>query len=195
MGTRDELKTVLMPMAGGIDERSQPELTDPSRGFLRLENMRADKRGSYSKRYGFAPMTLSRTSGSDRASVRRVFGNDGNPCTLDNSGNLDAYVEQANAWRNVGRVSECTVSRRSISSGSVPANKETLRSVDMVDVNGYRVVAFRGAYHIAATVYDAETGAIVYPATNFAITGAFYEHDILVVAVFLRLLEKDLPDG
>ena len=183
MGTRDELKTVLMPMAGGVDERTQAELVDPSRAFLRLENLRADKRGSYSKRYGFSTLALTRTSGSARASVRRVFANDGNLCTFDNTGTLDAYVEQATSWRNVGKAPECTVSRKSIASGAMSATTDTYRSVDMVDVNGYRVVAFRGAYHIGATVYDVETGAIVYPATTFANAGSFLaDHDIIVVA-------------
>lgn len=181
MATRDELKTVLMPMAGGIDERTQAELVDPSRGFSRLENVRADKRGSYAKRYGFAPMTLDRTSGSDRSSVRRVFGNDGNLCTVDNSGNLDAYVEQADAWRNVGRVSECVVTRKSVASGHVQATKETYHSVDMVDVNGYRVVAFTAFGGIGATVYDAETGAVACVPTLFEYVD-YLVHDMLVVA-------------
>ena len=114
--------------------------------------------------------------------MRRVA-NDGNLCTFDNTGTLDAYVEQATPWRNVGKAPECTVSRKSIASGAMSATTDTYRSVDMVDVNGYRVVAFRGAYHIGATVYDVETGAIVYPATTFANAGSFLaDHDIIVVA-------------
>lgn len=90
MGIKDELRTNMMPMAGGVDERTQAELVDPSRGFLRLENLRANKRGSYSKRYGFSAMARSRTAGAYRATLRKMLPNDGNVCTVDNSSTLDA---------------------------------------------------------------------------------------------------------
>lgn len=182
MATKDALKTVLMPMAGGVDERTQAELVDPQRNFLRLENLRSDRRGSYTKRPGFSPMVLTRITGSARSSLRRVFSNDSNLCTIDSAGTLDAYVEQATAWRNVGMVPECTVSRRALATGSTQATKETYHSVDLVEVNGYRVVAFHAFGGIGATVYDAETGAVAYPPTMLESAGNYYVHDILVVA-------------
>jgi hypothetical protein len=182
MATKDALKTVLMPMAGGVDERTQAELVDPSRNFLRLENLRSDRRGSYTKRPGFSPMVLTRITGSARSSLRRVFANDGNLCTIDSAGTLDAYVEQATAWRNVGMVPECTVSRRALATGSTQATKESYHSVDLAEVNGYRVVAFHAFGGIGATVYDAETGAVAYPPTMLESAGNYYIHDILVVA-------------
>lgn len=182
MGIKDELRTNMMPMAGGVDERTQAELVDPSRGFLRLENLRANKRGSYSKRYGFSAMARSRTAGAYRATLRKMLPNDGNVCTVDNSSTLDAYVDQAAQWRNVGKVPECTVSRKSVATGNMQATKETYHSVDMVEVNGYRVVAYTTLGGISAAVYDAETGAVAYPATSLETAGSFYQHDILVVA-------------
>lgn len=185
MASKDELRLTFMPMMGGIDERTQPELVDPSRNFLRLENVRADRRGAYTKRPGFATMSLDRTTGSDRASLRSAFANNGNLCTIDNTGTLDAYVEAATAWRNVGMVPECTVSREPTAS-TLPSAATGLidaahKSADMVEVNGYRVVvtvdATAGCY---AIVYDADTGAVAYPRTT--ISSSCLEHDALVVA-------------
>lgn len=183
MGTKDELKTVLMSMAGGVDERARPELVQPEQGFLRLENLRSDKRGSYTKRPGFSTMTLDRTSGSDRSSLRRVFSNDGNLCTIDSTGTLDAYVDQATAWRNVGRLPECAVSRKSIASGNAQTSNAAYRSADMAEANGYRVLTLVAFGALVATVYDAETGAVAYPPTVIAVAGAYLEgHDALAVA-------------
>lgn len=187
MAAKDELRTNLMPMAGGVDERTQAELVDPSRGFLRLENLRADRRGSYTKRYGFTPMSLGRTSGSDRTTLKRIIANDGNPCVIDSTGTLDAYVEQAAAWRNVGTLPECIVTRKptasTIRAEGTDSIEATFKTADAVEVNGYRIVAANDGITgvMTATVYDAETGAIAYPATSFELSYAL-AHDVLVVA-------------
>ena len=44
MASKDAVQLVTYPFAGGVDERTQPELVDPLRNCLRLENVRANQR-------------------------------------------------------------------------------------------------------------------------------------------------------
>ena len=187
MASKDAVQLVTYPFAGGVDERTQPELVDPLRNCLRLENVRANQRGSYTKRPGFDAMSRSRITGANRNSLRRLIPNDGDVCTIDATSTLDTYVSKADQWRNVGKVSECIVSRkptasviRTVGTGII---KTTFKTADAVEVNGYRIVATNDGVTgvMTATVYDATTGAVAYPLTAFEFSYAL-NHDVLVVA-------------
>jgi hypothetical protein len=53
MGSQETAQLVTVPFVAGLDARTQLEALDPTRGLVRLENLRANKRGALSKRPGF----------------------------------------------------------------------------------------------------------------------------------------------
>lgn len=184
MATKAESVLVTMPMGIGVDESIAPEVLDPNQGFLVLENCRQTKRGAIEKRRGFTSVTSARLTspGTSRATCVRLLANNGNICAVDSGGLLDAFSTQAGAWKTIGMLPECMVSRETTANTMFSATgiAAAWKCADAVEVNGYRIVASNFYDNVIATVYDAATGACVFPPTKVGAT--LLSHDIQVVA-------------
>lgn len=157
-------RTVHAPCAAGIDESTRPELLEPGASALVLENVRADRRGGYTKRLGYDYLELGRLDGSSRSAGRKLFTLGERTCVVDGT-QLDVYSEQVGAWVNAGRVSECSVRLTELASttgGAVGGALETQNTevgsqpyvADIAYCNGVYVVAQSDGNNSVASVID-----------------------------------------
>lgn len=150
---------------GGIDERTRPELVDPTDAFVAIENVRVSQMGGFDKRYGFAAQTLSRADGGSRSAAYKLFAHGQMGCAIDGT-TLDVYSPTgAKNWR-IGRVPNFGVKRIPVSGAWYNASTSDGEVLDCVYCNGYYFVAtidhvaLSGSvdYRMVVTVVERATG-------------------------------------
>jgi hypothetical protein len=181
--------TLHSPAGLGIDEATRPELIEFGTKNLSCLNVRQDKRGDVSKRFGFDALGNTSIDGvtaatglrilSDRDTLVRI----GEPTGA--SPLLTVYDAQSTQWAAIsGRPSECSL--RLI---DLPSMGNTSHIDDVAYANGYFCVVWRAfapgspaqAYTFAALI-NAASGAIVSSTIQVGVS-AFETAPPLLVAV------------
>lgn len=160
---------VQFAFAGGVDEGQQPEVLDPTTGFLVLENVRQDRRGAVSKRRGFRALPVERVSELPRGTAGSVFAHMDQICVVDAAGFLDAYSQELDAWSTRSLLPKCSAFTRRLVAmpigGSTPG--AVMESTSTAYANGFYLVAYAevdstGSYFIVGYVVEAATGNAVF---------------------------------
>jgi hypothetical protein len=164
-----------IPFGGGVDEKTRIEKVAPG-SFLALQNLRVVKRGSYSKRLGYASIARTRIdtgsnmpSGAKLASYRDEL--------LQSDGvNLWTRSASLGAWRNVeGYAPQFNVQNMAVAAipSAGPTNAYALISHDCALIGSYAVIAwniYNPGYSsdpvVFASVIDTANGSIVSPPTR-----------------------------
>lgn len=154
-----QVGAVQIPFVGGVDESTRPELLDAQTAWVTGENVRQQKRGGWSKRYGFTAQTLARLSGS-RSAGYKLFARGLQSCVVDGH-YLDVYSPAAGVNVSRDRVPEASVKR-------IPVQYTGLTPIywDLLYTNGYFVAAVAtttgsGSFTITLLVIDATTYGVV----------------------------------
>lgn len=159
---------------GGVDERTRPELVDPTDAFVTIENVRVNQNGGFDKRYGFTALALTRMDGSSRSAGYKLFADDDATCIIDGT-YADVYSATDAKSRKAGRV--CEVSHRIIPAPGVSA---ATFIGDVESVNGHLAMVHESDSQIGyGVVMDMATGAIVdgpttlFQSSNLPFVGSF----------------------
>ena len=142
--------------AGPINEADQGELFDARAFFKTKENGRQNRRGGYSKRYGFTALTTTRYDTTSPTSGYKVFVDRDTTCRIvDNV--VESYDVTKERWKGLGRVSECTCDLVDLPSLGAAGTTE-----DIEYCNGYYAVTYKPTdITVGVTVVNAATGAVV----------------------------------
>lgn len=154
-----------LTFSAGIDEAQRSELLDPRAGFVTLENVRQNKRGGITKRYGFTALTLSRLNNATRAvdtrsAAYRLFSHGEQACVIDGH-LLDGYSTTMGASAVRDRVPEPACRFRGLPSAHAEFYTDTIYC------NGYVVVASTkadptgGTISLVVSFVDAATYEVV----------------------------------
>lgn len=198
---RPQRTTVQVPLVGGLDQKTAPDLVQPG-SFLEVENCWRDRTGEFRKRYGSSVLTKSTTipSSSIPSPGGPVFlGKRGSALLYNDVGAassqcaFDAYNPSMTAWTALGTPNttvgyEDTV-LPSLLSGTRSANDQSIP--DCAVSNGLLLAAWEetnGSY-IRANVMDATTGSDVIG--GFAFGGALVRPRCVATASYLVMFYID----
>lgn len=169
---------VQFPLGGGIDE-SVDDYRTPITRMRVASNCRFPAKGLVAKRYGFAPVGKTTSTGATLSTLKRVFSCAGDVVVTDGY-YAYSYSSTAGRWYARGRVSPCTARRSEFVAGNLPAIQQDpisgayigqLICNDAAELNGYRLVvwAVNGTSAqgggIFAAVIDTASGDVVSPTT------------------------------
>lgn len=151
------------PAYAPLDEATRPELLDLGQAVLLAESVRPTENGGYETRRGFASKTLSRYGGTSRSAGRRMFAA-GQIIGVVDGTYCDAYDNESDVWKNVGRVSEADYDVLPL-----PAAGMSLGAVEIAYANGYVATVYRGqvgnatasTQYAYASLVNATTGGVV----------------------------------
>lgn len=164
------MKNTVLELAftGGIDEAQRAELVDPRAAFITLENVRQNKRGGATKRYGFSALALLRNGSDARSTGRRLIARDDAILTSDGT-YIDAYSMSMGKASVVGSAPVCSVTSDWLTSyGTFTLTQ------DVAYANGYVAVSWLSltsgsAYAVSVGIFDEKTklllGGLGVPAT------------------------------
>jgi hypothetical protein len=149
-----------LAFTGGIDEAQRAELVDPRAAFITLENVRQNKRGGATKRYGFSALTLSRLDATNRSTGYKLFAYEGVPCVIDGS-TLDVYATAPTCNISRGRVPVAAVSFSDLPSIGIAGGVEDVEYCNGYVAASWRATASVGNEYIYAAIIEEATGSVV----------------------------------
>lgn len=190
---------IQFPFGGGLDQGTRDEHVDAGVGWSTLENVRQDKRGALSKRYGFSELNDNLTSGSsDHSRGYRMFGDGDTLVRVVNhtSGYKEAHVYDptSSRWAVLrGKLSDCITTLRDAPICGSPAAST---ASDLAYTNGYVCITYLASLvDVYAVVMHAATGAIVSPVVKVGSVSAAADGRLAVVGNAFVLVRADTANA
>lgn len=170
---------IQIALAAQLDESQADEVLDPTSAFPVLENVRQDRRGGLTKRFGFGTLTTDRLDATTRTAGHRLGTHRDLAYTIDGT-YLDVYAEDTEVSVVAGRVPEASVTTRTLSSVSSVL-------FDCVTCNGYIALATLQGLNVLVDVETTDGVVVRQPEVVFTSTVpetaalfATYSHYIII---------------
>ncbi len=154
-----------LSFSAGIDQSQRREIMKPGTGWVLIENARQAARGGISKRWGFGAWGLGRQDATSRSAGRKLIAKGKQVLTIDGS-RLDSYDHTLTTWFYDSAGQPMTAPGYSLMPTPVSAFDGVTEVIDVAEVNGMVVIAYRvstvpGTTYVGAAVMSRLTGAVL----------------------------------